>query len=197
MLLPMVRAPKTRYGGYTKGRGVLCALSVAAALGSFAGVATAKDHLDVRARDQCDPVTFGALCNTAFDGHVTRAEFQAAVPHGGHGGWKFNPGPSGGHLDLGGVVQVVSEAGETHTLTQVRAFGGGFVIALNAAVGGADTVPECATMAAGGLHPTPTGIIVPFGSVQTFQAGSTLFPRGIHLYQCCIHPWMRTIITVR
>jgi len=178
-------------------------LSVAAALGSSAGTVTAKDFLDIRARDQCDAATFNAgratpLCNAARGGSVTLAEFQAAVPNGGHGAWKFNPGPSGGHLDFGGVVQVTSDAGETHTLTRVNAFGGGFVPPLNVAVGNAPTTPECAEMAAGGLHATANGIIVTSPSAQVFSAGnSTQFPRGIHLYQCCIHPWMRTIITVR
>ena len=198
MPLPVVRAPKIGRNGF------VCALSAAAALASSAGTATAKDFLDVRARDQCDPATFNAgratpLCNPARGGSVTLAEFQAALPNGGHDAWKFNPGPSGAHLDFGGVVQVTSDAGETHTFTRVKTFGGGIVPALNAAVGNAATVDECAAMVAGGpLHATPTGIVVTSPSTQVFQAGNSMqFQRGINLYQCCIHPWMRTIITVR
>src|SRR5262245_24755515 len=127
MSLPMVRALNARCGRFAKGRGIVCAVSVAAALGSFAGSATAKDSLDIRARDQCDAATFNAgranpLCNPAEAGSVTLAEFQAALTNGGHNAWKFNPGPSGGHLNFGGVVQVTSDAGETHTLTRVNAF---------------------------------------------------------------------------
>jgi len=176
---------------------VVGALSLAAALGTFAGAAHAKDFLDIRARDQCDPVTFNAgranpLCSPSHAGSVTLQEFLDALPNGGHDAWKFNPGPSGAHIDRGGTVQVRSDAGETHTFTKVVAFGGGAVPALNVAVGNAPPRIEC-------LAPRPnlTSINVAANTAQLFQAGGTLFPPGINLYQCCIHPWMRTIITVR
>src|SRR5215510_13539278 len=193
MSLPKLGALRIVCNRPAKRRGVICALSVAAALGSFAGTVTAKDFLDVRARDQCDPATFGALCTGSHTGSVTLDAFRAALATGGHDAWKFNPGPSGAHIDRGGVVQVRSEAGETHTFTQVAQFGGGFIPALNVAVGNAAPAPECLLP-----RPSPTSINVTADSSVLFQAGnSALFPPGIHLYQCCIHPWMRTIITVR
>jgi hypothetical protein len=182
---------------------VVRALGLIAMLAAFAGTVSAKDFLDILARDQCDPATFNAgrttpLCSGSNTGSVTLAQFQAALPNGGHHAWKFNPGPSGGHVDFAGLVRLTSDAGETHTFTQVAAFGGGFVTPLNVAVGNAPTAPECAAMVAGGpLHATAKGVIVPADSAQFFQAGGALLPSGIHLYQCCIHPWMRTIITVR
>ena len=135
MASSVIRASRTR-STIVKCRPVVGALSLAAALGTFAGAAHAKDFLDIRARDQCDPVTFNAgranpLCSPSHAGSVTLQEFLDALPNGGHDAWKFNPGPSGAHIDRGGTVQVRSDAGETHTFTKVVAFGGGAVPALN------------------------------------------------------------------
>jgi len=168
-----------------------------------ASIAWAKDSLEVRARDQCDPATFNAgranpLCTGSNTGSVTLQQFQDALPNGGHGAWKFNPGPSGSHIDQGGLVQFTSDGGERHTFTRVASFGGGIAAGLNVAVGNAPTTPECAAMVAGGpLHATPQGIIIAADTEQLVQAGGTLLPPGQHLFQCCIHPWMRTTITVR
>jgi hypothetical protein len=174
------------------------------ALVAVAGsIAWAKNSLEVRARDQCDPTTFNAgratpLCTGSNTGSVTLQQFQNALPNGGEGHWKFNPGPSGNHVDNGGSVLIVSDGGETHTFTRVAQFGGGFVAGLNVAVGNAATVPECAAHVAGGpLHATPQGAIVAADTQQSVRAGGTLLPPGTHHFQCCIHPWMRTTITVR
>lgn len=178
----------------------VCGLLSAIAI--VAGVAWSKDFLEVRARDKCDPATFNAgratpLCTGSNTGNVTLQQFQDALPRGGHGAWKFNPGPSGNHVDLGGSVQFTSDGGETHTFTRVANFGGGFVPALNAAVGNAPTTPECAAMSQGGLHATASGIIIAPDTEQLVQSGGALLPPGQHNFQCCIHPWMRTTITVR
>jgi hypothetical protein len=173
---------------------------LAVALG-FAGIAAtlaitagAKGFLEVRARDQCDPVTFGAGCFGSNTGDVTLQEFNDSIPHGGHEAWKFNPGISGNHVDRGGMIQVRSDGGRRHTLTRVAQFGGGLIASLNVAVGNAPTAPECATA----QTEANANILVVQDSVQQFAAGSSpLFPRGTSRYQCCFHPWMRTTITVR
>jgi hypothetical protein len=175
-------------------RRIAIALGFAAIATTFAITAGAKGFLDVRARDQCDPVSFGAGCFGSNTGDVTLQEFNDAIPHGGHGAWKFNPGISGNHVDRGGLVQVRSDGGRRHTFTRVAQFGGGIVVPLNAAVGNAPTVPECTT-AQGEAN---ANLLVVQDSVQQFVAGSSpLFPRGTSRYQCCLHPWMRTTITVR
>lgn len=175
-------------------RRVVVALGFAAIAAALAVTAGAKGFLDVRARDQCDPVTFGAGCTGSNTGHVTLQEFLAAVPNGGHEDWKFNPGISGNHVDHGGMVQVRSDGGLRHTFTRVAQFGGGLNAALNAAVGNAPTAPECTTA----QIEANANILVTQDSVQQFAAGSSpLFPRGTSRYQCCFHPWMRTTITVR
>jgi len=66
-------------------------------------------------------------------------------------------------------------------------FGGGFVTGLN---GGEATVPECA----GGfsnLAVAKTRIL------QGSQTEITVLSKGEHLFQCCIHPWMRVKVEVR
>jgi len=175
-------------------RRIVVAVGFAAIAATLAITAGAKGFLDVRARDQCDPVTFGTGCSGSNTGHVTLQEFSDAIPHGGHEAWKFNPGISGNHVDRGGMVQVRSDGGRRHTFTRVAQFGGGIVATLNVAVGNAATVPECTTA----QTEANANVLVVQDGVQQFVAGSSpLFPRGTSRYQCCFHPWMRTTITVR
>ena len=175
-------------------RRTVVVLGFAAIATTLAITAGAKGFLDVRARDQCDPVTFGTGCSGSNTGDVTLQEFNDAIPNGGHEAWKFNPGISGNHVDRGGMVQVRSDGGRRHTFTRVAQFGGGIVPALNVAVGNAPAVPECTTA----QTEANANILVVQDSVQQFAAGSSpLFPRGTSRYQCCFHPWMRTTITVR
>src|SRR5262249_52895677 len=111
-----------------------------------------------------------------------------------HEDWKFNPGPSGASLNNGGTIQIRSDGGERHTFTKVAQYGGGLIAAFNAAVGNAPTRPEGQTTQNEGN----ANIRVGQDTTQQFTAGtSPLFPKGQHLYQCCFHPWMRTVITVR
>jgi hypothetical protein len=169
-------------------------LVLAAALAVTVAAKDGGRFLDVRARDHCDPLTFGAICFLSPEPEVTLAEFNAAIPLGGHEDWKFNPGRSGSEVNSGGTVQVRSDGGIRHTFTRVAAFGGGIVPRLNEAVGNAPVRPECQTE----QTEANGNVLVVQGSVQQFRAGSSpLLPRGTNRYQCCIHPWMRTTITVR
>ena len=187
----------SRLGRFAMKRRLALTAGLVALVGTIAVTVVAKDggrFLDVRARDHCDPVTFGAICFNSPEPEVTLAEFQAALPLGGHEDWKFNPGRSGATIDSGGTLQLESDGGIRHTFTRVAAFGGGIVPALNVAVGNAPVRPECQTA----QTEANGNVLVPQGSVQQFRAGtSPLLPRGTSLYQCCIHPWMRTQITVR
>jgi hypothetical protein len=71
----------------------------------------------------------------------------------------------------------------------VAQFGGGFVPDLNGISGNPVPAPECLNFGsivfipAGATEPGPT-------------AGTSELPVGTSRFQCCIHPWMRTILTV-
>jgi len=102
-------------------------------------------------------------------------------------GWDYEPDTL--TINPGTVVSVVNQGGEVHTFTEVKAFRNGFVPPLNP--GAATTViPECS----GG-----------FGSVAVAKTrilqGSHLditgLSKGKHLFECCIHPWMRMEVDVK
>ena len=71
-------------------------------------------------------------------------------------------------------------------LTEVANFGGGCIGVLNGLLG-LSPVPECAGFPGGPFRAT---LILP-GETRTV----TLAP-GIHRFECLIHPWMRTTVTV-
>ena len=78
---------------------------------------------------------------------------------------------------------------------QATAFGGGFVAPLNTASGNPTPAPECAQMVNGALAPQAPGpdnlFLAPgaTGSVQVSRRGD------LTRYQCCIHPWMRMVVS--
>lgn len=148
----------------------------------------AADHV-VKMRDQCDPATFDAVlgpnaCVRDQGGaRVTFAEFNAELARRQEvNAWRFNPPETGART--GDVLLAVNEGGEAHTFTKVAHFGGGFVAPLNAASGNPVPAPECLNVPA--LH------IVPPGGSDAHSVGSG----DTELYQCCIHPWMRTTVHV-
>jgi hypothetical protein len=190
-------------------------------------VASAQSGVQVfRVRDDCDPATFnagppagpgaGVICNPNFDGDITFAEFieeLTADQEVGH--WRFQPDEK--ELDRGQRTVIDSrEAGEFHTFTRVGEFGGGILFGLNALTFGVEdaisgpgqTRPECGTSAIppgpnsppidGELAPpSATNRFVPDGSVlEGPRAGSADLPRSSK-WQCCIHPWMRSEVTVK
>ena len=73
-------------------------------------------------------------------------------------------------------------------VTEVAKFGGGFIPGLNAP--GQETVPECS----GGFKN------IAVARTRILQ-GSTIqvtnLPKVEHLFQCCIHPWMKFKVTVK
>jgi len=169
---------------------------LALAFGAWAMMATAAiaDH-KVAVLDQCDPATFnakppvgpglGIICDVHFDGAVTFAEFISLLPPG-HPAWRNEPS----WLEVGpeGKVKATNEGGENHTFTEVTAFGGGYVPALNTPLG-LTPVPECA---GGPSNPTVASTFLKPGDRLRIEGLSP----GSHLFQCCIHPWMRAAIKV-
>jgi plastocyanin len=146
--------------------------------------------------DNCDPTTFnaaigpGTCAATPHEHDTTFAEFigllfsPLAANVIGHPAWNFAPGYIS--IRAGQTVRAINAGGESHTFTEVTAFGGGVVPALNGVGGPAGTLPlvpaaECSS-----------STMVPFG--ETVRV--TGLAPGVHKFQCCIHPWMRAVVDV-
>jgi plastocyanin len=149
--------------------------------------------------DECDPVTFnsgpptgpglGVICKQDFGGDVTFLEFARALTSGGHPEWRFRP--SSLTIPFGEQVNVENEGGETHTFTEVPKFGGGFVSAINGPLG-LTPLQECAD---NGQNDVPNPNLVFFNPDDERRV--RVVGAGVHLFQCCIHPWMHTVIEVK
>lgn len=181
----------------TKNRVLAGAVSVLA-LAALPATASASSTRTIEVRDLCDPVSFNAVlgpdtCDrpagdrggvVTFDELIAELTAKQSV-----GGWSFSRDEV--TLRAGESLQIQSNrGGEFHTFAEVPAFGPGCVPPLNAL-----TFP--------GQDPTPPAIcddqtvfettgIVP-GSGFTIMG----LPMGMHHFQCLIHPWMRTTVTVR
>jgi plastocyanin len=137
--------------------------------------------------DACDPTTFNAELGDGAcvrNGGVTFAKFIEQLEKTGNvGSWRFSPGNV--HVRVGEILTAVNRGGEVHTFTEVAAFGGGFVPDLNTLSGNPVPAPECLNFAA--------LVFIPAGE----SASETVDEAGTELYQCCIHPWMRSVVTAR
>ena len=168
----------------------------ALALGFAPGAFTQEQPpsvVQVVALDECDPATFdNALgpdfCkNIALGASTTLSDlFAGAASKSPDRGWDFEPDSA--EIRDGDILSVVDEGGEPHTFTEVAKFGGGFIPGLNAP--GQETVPECF----GGFKN------IAVARTRILQ-GSTIqvtnLSKGEHLFQCCIHPWMKFKVTVK
>jgi plastocyanin len=171
---------------------VLAAVVFSPSFGSVS-VARASNGDTVYLIDDCDPdADWGAVggCQPGHnDGNVTLAEFNVLVASPlslnpvvvGHPSWRFEPGYL--TVQLGDRVKVRNYGGRNHTFTKVAQFGAGIAPAppLNA---GFQTAPECTT----------SQVVAP-GDRSTV-AGLSASNGGVNRYQCCFHPWMRTVIKV-
>jgi hypothetical protein len=136
-------------------------------------------------RDACDKaswdVEFPGLC-TKSTGSVSLPEFRAELAKGGSGAWWIRQREI--TLDAGDSIAATDVGGIVHTFTEVQQFGKGCVDEWNTAV--KETVNNC-----------------DFGKFlgTLVQPGATNQPQvldvGVHNFQCLIHPWMRTVVTVR
>jgi plastocyanin len=144
----------------------------------------------VQMQDACDPQTFNAAFGEGTcvrNGGVNLDVFiNQLIKHGSVGAWHFAPDPV--RLKEGDRFQAKNHGGEVHTFTEVDEFGGGFVQELNDILGLTPT-PECAALAQ--TNP-PAGLVFPGESTDPEEEEA-----GVHHYQCCIHPWMRTDVIVR
>ena len=155
--------------------------------------------LNINVRDYCDPTTFnaaigpGTCVRDTTNGSITFPGFLAELgADKSVGAWRFAPDHA--KVEEGATLNLQSLAGETHTFTRVKRFGGGFVAFLNTASGNLTPAPECAQMVNGSLVPQPPSadnIFIPAGG----SASTTLDHGEVARFQCCIHPWMRITIT--
>lgn len=145
----------------------------------------------IRLYDDCDPATFNAVLGDGAcigNGHTTFDEFIAELEEtqDAHA-WRNQPNDM--KVVVGKATIIENRGGEVHTFTPVANFGGGFVPDLNGISGNPVPAPECLNFAA--------MIFIPAGGTEEGPtAGSADLPVGSHRFQCCIHPWMRTIIEV-
>ena len=147
------------------------------------------------ALDECDPLTFNAALGNDFCKNVALAPlgfattlqdlFAKAAAGTPDPGWDFEPDTL--KVKEGGTLFVSDQGGEPHTFTEVKQFGGGFIEGLNA---GDKVVPECV----GGFSSVD---VAKTRIIQGSQTQVTGLSKGIHHFQCCIHPWMRVTVEVK
>jgi plastocyanin len=137
--------------------------------------------------DACDPTSFNAVLGAGAcvrSGGITFEHFIDQVTRMGEApAWRF--APTNVEARVGQTLLAINRGGEEHTFTEVEEFGGGVVPILNQLSGNTEVAPECAALA-------PSDRI-PAGGTFSDEVEET----GTERYQCCIHPWMRTIVTAR
>ena len=145
----------------------------------------------VRLYDDCDPASFNAVLGDGAcigKGKTTFDEFIAELEETQDAkAWRNQP--TAIQVNTGRPTFIENRGGETHTFTRVAVFGGGFVTELNDLSGNPVPAPECLNFA--GIIFIPAG-----GTEDGPTAGSSNLPAGTNRFQCCIHPWMRTVIEV-
>jgi hypothetical protein len=170
---------------------VYAAFTAFALLGLTVGAGAVAGDKKIKMYDDCEPTTFNAVLgagacvgkgNTTFDEFIEElTETQDAHA------WRNQP--SAMQVNVGRSTLIENLGGEVHTFTPVATFGGGFVPDLNGISGNPVPAPECLNFGsivfipAGASEPGPT-------------AGTAQLPIGVNRFQCCIHPWMRTVIQV-
>ena len=178
---------------------LLATFFVAAVTLGFAPAAVAQAKTpsvaQVVALDECDPVTFNAALGPDFCKNVALAALGYATTlselfaEAGNGapdpGWDFEPDTV--KIKEGTILTVVDQGGEPHTFTEVAKFGGGFIPDLNH---GEATVRECE----GGFKNV---VVAKTRILQGSQTQITNLSKGEHLFECCIHPWMRVRVEVK
>ena len=139
----------------------------------------------VNMMDACDHASFaaaGVFC--ARNGGVAFNQLIAQLlDHGSAGAW--HNAPSQMDAKVGLTLSAVNKGGEVHTFTKVAKFGGGIVPEINGLLH-LTPAPECSALLTPGHD---DDFIVPGGADtdDVVQSGTTL-------YQCCIHPWMQTVV---
>jgi hypothetical protein len=177
---------------------VLAIAAASLALAATAG-ASSGEGVVIQSRDACDPATFPpGLCVRTDNsgGFVTIDELLAKVTKSGaHPAWRFTKDD----VTVKRGTPLVAEfgrGGEVHSFTDVTAtgFGPGCIDVINAAeFGDPATAPMCGPDPIAGLGAIlGTSGLFP-GQPLTIDTST----RGTRLFQCMLHPWMRTTVTVQ
>jgi hypothetical protein len=175
----------------------LFALMTAVVLGGAISAAAGQGSsrlVQIVALDECDPATFNdpSAAGPDFCHNVTLGAFttlQGLIDQAMAGtpdpNWDFEPDAV--VIKSHDVLSVVNQGGEPHTFTEVAEFGGGFFEPLN---GGEAEVPEC--------HGGFANVAVARTRIlQGSHLDVTGLSKGKHLFECCIHPWMRVEVDVK
>lgn len=176
---------------FTSRTSVFAAFTAVALLSLTVGAGAFQAEKKFRLLDDCEPTTFNAVLGDGAcvgNGHTTFDEFieELEATQDAH---KWRNQPSQAHLNIGRSTLIENRGGEVHTFTPVANFGGGFVAELNGISGNPVPAPECLNF--GSI------VFIPPGATEDGPtAGSSEMPVGITRFQCCIHPWMRTIVEV-
>jgi hypothetical protein len=130
--------------------------------------------------DACDHASFAAQgIDCSRNGGVSFEQLIAQLQaHQSAGAWHNSPSIMDARVGL--TLDAVNNGGEVHTFTKVAHFGGGVVPILNQLTGNLVPAPECLA---------ETNFVPPGGADADDVVGE-----GTSLYQCCIHPWMRTVV---
>lgn len=170
---------------------ILAMVAAITLFGLSAGAGAFQGDKKIRMYDDCEPTSFNAVIgpgtcvgtgNTTFDEFIA----ELAATQDVHT-WRNQP--SAMHLNVGRPTIIENRGGETHTFTPVANFGGGFITDLNGISGNPIPAPECLNFG--------TMVFIPAGATEEGPtAGTSELPVGSHKFQCCIHPWMRTVIDV-
>jgi hypothetical protein len=176
---------------FTSRTTVFAAFTALALLSLTVGAGAFQGEKKFRLLDDCEPTTFNAVLGDGAcvgNGHTTFAEFieELEATQDAH---KWRNQPSQAHLNSGRSTLIENRGGEVHTFTPVANFGGGFVAELNGISGNPVPAPEC-------LNFGSIVFIPPGGTEDGPTAGTSELPVGITRFQCCIHPWMRTVVEV-
>jgi hypothetical protein len=170
---------------------VWTAFAAVGLLSLTAGAGAVQGDKKIRLLDDCDPTTFNAVLGDGScvgNGHTTFDEFIGELEdtQDAHA-WRNQPIAM--KVNIGRPTFIENRGGEVHTFTPVAAFGGGFVSELNGISGNPVPAPECLNFG--------TIVFIPAGGTEEGPtAGSSQLSVGTHRFQCCIHPWMRTVIEV-
>ena len=169
---------------------VWTAVAAITLLSLTAGAGAVQGDKKIRLLDDCEPTTFNAVLGDGAcigNGHTTFAEFieELEETQDVHT-WRNQP--SNMHLNVGRETLIENRGGEVHTFTPVAEFGGGFIPDLNGISGNPVPAPECLNFGA--------IVFIPAGAVEPGPTAGADLSVGSHKFQCCIHPWMRTVIEV-
>lgn len=159
-----------------------------AACSGYSATTSTTQAARVSLQDHCDPASFNAALGagtctrqgtetfTQFNNELSSTHTVAA--------WRNVPATL--TVRSGQVIMATNEGGVVHTFTRVAQFGGGEVPSLNSASNNPVEAPECAQIS----------VADRIAAGASFTANTNAYSSGTVYYQCCIHPWMRTTVTV-